>query len=59
MGGIVLRGPSAQGGPDLDRPDNNDDDNHDGDNDDYDDNNDDDNMPDLETEEKAAKKYIK
>ena len=44
-GGIVLRGPSAPGGPDLDRPDNNDDDN-----------NDDDNMPDLETEEKAAKK---
>ena len=48
-GGIA---PRALGGPALDRPDDNDD------NDNSDDNNNDDNIPDLETEEEAAKSNI-
>ena len=51
-GGIVPRGPRAPG---LDRPNDNDD--NDNDNDDSDDDSDN-NMPDLETEEKAAKTNI-
>ena len=50
-GGIA---PRALGVPDLDRPD----DNGDNDNDNSDDNDNDDNIPDLETEEEAAKPNI-
>ena len=48
-GGITPRAPRAPRAPDLDRPDDNDNDDND---------NDDNNMPDLETEEEAAKTNI-